>query len=210
METLYCYITTGEWESRKGLIWGPFCPIYGVGAIILIVLLDKWKEHKIGLFIAGTVIGNIIEYSLSYIMEAMYGTRFWDYSYISNNLNGRICIMYSFYWGILAILVICGIKPLCDKVIEKISLSSRNKIAAIVLAFFIVDTIFTVWGIFTYENRIKNTIIGIEIENTNWFLQKKQDIEEVLFSNEYMSKTFPNLRYKDENGKEIWIRDYIK
>ena len=104
IETLFCYLTTGVLESRKGLIWGPFCPVYGVGATILIILLDKYKNNSIKLFLIGSIAGNIIAYGLSYLLEAMYGTRFWDYSYLDWNLNGRICIRYSIFWGILAIL----------------------------------------------------------------------------------------------------------
>lgn len=76
IETLFCYLTTGVLESRKGLIWGPFCPVYGVGATILIILLDKYKNNSIKLFLIGSIAGNIIEYGLSYLLEAMYGTRF--------------------------------------------------------------------------------------------------------------------------------------
>ena len=201
IETIFCYITTGVLESRKGLIWGPFCPVYGVGATILIILLNRYNEKPIQLFIAGSIMGNIIEYRLSYILEAMYGARFWDYSYLNWNLNGRICITYSIFWGILAVILIKMVKPIIDKIINKIPNNEKINITIIIL--ILIDSIATVWAVKTYQNRI--------ISNNSQNKKNKiiQYIENTLFSNEKMKKTFPNLRYIDETGKEHYIRDMI-
>lgn len=205
IETIFCYLTTGIIESRKGLIWGPFCPVYGVGATILIILLEKYKNNPIKLFIIGSILGNIIEYILSYILEAIYGIKFWDYSYVDLNLNGRICIRYSIFWGVLSVLLINGIKPYIDKIINKIPNTKQINISIIIL--LIIDCIATVWAINTYQNRIlaryynKENIIK---KNLKYY------IEEKLFSNDKIKKTFPNLRYTDEQGKEHYLRDMIK
>lgn len=157
LETIFCYITTGVIESRKGLIWGPFCPVYGVGATILIVLLNRYKDNTLKLFLAGSIIGNIIEYALSYILEAMYGMRFWDYSYIDLHLNGRICIKYSIFWGILVIILIKFIKPYINKIINYIPNNKKLNITIIVLG--IIDCIATVWAIKAYENRVTTRLL---------------------------------------------------
>lgn len=204
IETLFCYLTTGVLESRKGLIWGPFCPVYGVGATILIILLDKYKNNSIKLFLIGSIAGNIIEYGLSYLLEAMYGTRFWDYSYLDWNLNGRICIKYSIFWGILAILLIKLIKPQIDKIINKIPDSKILNIIMIIL--IIIDCGATVWAINTYQNRVVQNYFNVEVKKQN---NIKQFIENKLFSNEIMKKTFPNLRYIDENGTQYYLKDMI-
>ena len=204
IETLFCYLTTGVLESRKGLIWGPFCPVYGVGATILIILLDKYKNNSIKLFLIGSIAGNIIEYGLSYLLEAMYGTRFWDYSYLDWNLNGRICIKYSIFWGILAILLIKLIKPQIDKIINKIPDSKILNIIKIIL--IIIDCGATMWAINTYQNRVVQNYFNVEVKKQN---NIKQFIEDKLFSNEIMKKTFPNLRYIDENGTQYYLKDMI-
>ena len=185
IETLFCYLTTGVLESRKGLIWGPFCPVYGVGATILIILLDKYKNNSIKLFLIGSIAGNIIEYGLSYLLEAMYGTRFWDYSYLDWNLNGRICIKYSIFWGILAILLIKLIKPQIDKIINKIPDSKILNIIMIIL--IIIDCGATMWAINTYQNRVVQNYFNVEVKKQN---NIKQFIEDKLFSNEIMKKHF--------------------
>ncbi|MCI8352722.1 MAG: putative ABC transporter permease [Clostridia bacterium] len=205
IETIFCYLTTGIIESRKGLIWGPFCPVYGVGATILIILLERYKNNPIKLFIIGSIAGNIIEYILSYILEAIYGIRFWDYSYVDLNLNGRICIRYSVFWGMLAVILIKAVKPYIDKIINKIPNLRPLNVGIIIL--LVIDCIATVWAISTYQDRALEKYYNIETINQK---SLKNYIGEILFSNDKMKKTFPNLRYTDEQGKEHYLRDMIK
>ena len=210
IETIFCYVTTGVIESRKGLVWGPFCPVYGVGAALVIIILGRFKNSYTKLFIYGSIAGNIIEYMLSYILEAMYGTRFWDYSFITLNLNGRICIKYSLFWGILAILLVKFIQPWIDKLIEKIPINKRNIINSIIIIYLTLDCIATVWAIKTYQTRVVNQYYNVKIkEEQNTILKLKTQIEDILFSNEKMKRTFPNLRYIDEQGNEYYIKEII-
>lgn len=210
IETIFCYVTTGGiLESRKGLIWGPLCPVYGISATILIIFLNRYQNKNIlQLFIYGFIVGSIAEYVLSYILEAIYGMRFWDYGYAKLNINGRICLQYSTYWGILSVLIMKLVKPVLDKVINKIPCKIRNAIEIILFIFLSADCIFTVWGIQTYQNRVVYGIIN-QKETNNVFIQIQQNIENQYFTNERMSEIFPNLRIKDEKGNEIWIKTLI-
>lgn len=209
IETIFGYATTGVIESRKGLIWGPFCPVYGVSATILILFLNKYKNRNVvQLFLYGFIIGSIAEYLLSYGLEAIFGTRFWEYGYAKINLNGRICMQYSIYWGILSILMVKLIKPLIDKLIDKIPTKPRNVIEISVFIFLIIDCIFTIWGIQTYQNRVVENKVNSS-ETNNIIVQIIQNVENNYFTNERMSKTFPNLRIKDKDGNEIWVKTLI-
>ena len=205
IEMLYCYATTGVIESRQGLVWGPFCPIYGVGAVIVILILERVKESKLKLFVYGAVLGGIIEYVLSYILEAMYGTRFWDYSYTTYNLNGRICFLYSVFWGILAIILIRKINPIFTRFIEKINQKKWKKIIEIIMfVFLVINAICTVWAISAYKTRVKNIYYNKKQEQST--LEKTA---EKLFPNEYMLKAFPNIRFITDEGEEIFIKNVI-
>lgn len=201
IETAYCYITSGEIESRKGLIIGPFCPIYGLCAGAIIAAFENTNKNAKELFIQGFLFGSIIEYTISFALEAIYGMRFWDYSYLKYNLNGRISLIYSIFWGILTAILIKYISPKINKIINKIP--KKKIISSILLIFFILDSICTVWAIKTYKNRVINNNPQTEITNI------KQYIEEKIFSNKIMSKTFPNLRMKNEKGEEVFIREYL-
>lgn len=210
IETIYCYITTGVIESRKGILWGPFCPIYGVSATILILFLHRYKNKNIlQIFLYGFIIGSIAEYLISYVLEIIYGTRFWNYEYEVLNINGRICLQYSTYWGLLSVILIKLLQPLIDKIIEDIPLKVKITSESTIFVFLLIDCIFTIWGIRTYQDRVIYKKVNNE-ETNNIFIQVKQNIENNYFTNDRMSKTFPNLRTKDENGNEIWVKTLIK
>lgn len=206
LEMTYGYITMGKWENRQGLIIGPFCPIYGVGAVIFIIVLTKYQNSYVKLFITGAFLGTIVEYGLSYILEAIYGNRFWDYSYLEYNLNGRVSLIYSIFWGTLAILLIKILKPWIDNCIQKIDKSWRRKCEVALYVFFIINALLTVWGVNGYTQRAysvyekKNDMI----EQNLW-----QEINEKIFTNDKMKKIFPNLRIYDEEGNAIFIRDIL-
>lgn len=213
LETIFCYITSGIIESRKGLLWGPFCPVYGVGAAILIILLNKVDTNNcFKLFIYGFLIGSILEYIMSYVLESIYSIRFWDYTYTGNSINGRICILYSLFWGILSIFLLKVAKPNIDKLINKIPKSIEKKLDIFVTIFFILNVIVTIWAIQTYENRateIYNGTYNSEVNNITPQNSIIKNIEKKHFTNERMKKTFPNLRIKDKEGQEIWIKTII-
>lgn len=207
IETIYCFATTGVWESRKGLIWGPFCPVYGVGATLLILLLNKFKNSKIKLLIYGGLTGDIIEYLMSYGLEAVYMTRFWDYSYTNFHLNGRICLTYTVFWAVLSLVLISFVKPLIDKCIMKMKFKYINIIEILIIVVLIMDVLCTIWAISSYKQRAMNIYYNKELQDSNTIIK---NIEDTLFSNNKMLKTFPNIRFINENNEEIWIKDIIK
>lgn len=205
VETIYGYATTGILESRKGLILGPFCPIYGVGAVIILLLLDRFKGHKVRLFIYGAILGSFIEYILSFMLEAMYGSRFWSYSNFMN-INGRICLLYSTFWGVLSIVLIEYVKKYIDKFVDKIKGKARIITDIALIIFFSVDILLTVWGISVYKARAKDVYNDVKVFEEKNIIQKAGD---AIFTDDIMSKIFPNLRLVDESGNEIWIKDII-
>lgn len=206
VETFYCYHTTGIIESRKGLVWGPFCPIYGIGATFLIVSLNKYKDNSLKLFLYGFLLGSILEYFLSFCLEAVYGTRFWDYSYLGLNLNGRISLVYSFFWGILAIFLMRLLKPLFDKFINKLLNKATVTIEITLLAFLIIDAIATVYSLSIYKERAISKYYNLPTSEYNIV---ESFINNKLFSDSYMERSFPNIRFIDNTGKEIFIKNVI-
>lgn len=195
IETIYCFATTGILESRKGLILGPFCPIYGIGAALFIIILSEYKESKVKLFIMGAISGTIFEYICSYMLQVVYGSMFWDYSYTTYQINGRVSLTYSVFWGILAILLIQFIKPCFDKVIDKIPDKPWDKVITI---FLIIDVILTVLSVSLYMNRAEKRYNNEQVHET---------IIDKIFNDGVMSFTFPNLRFTDEYGNKIMVKD---
>lgn len=218
IETSYGFATMHILESRKGFFIGPFCPIYGVGGTLLLMILDQFKNNKIKLAIYGGILGSVVEYLLSFILETIYGTRFWDYGWVNYNLNGRICITYSIFWAILSVIMVGFVKSKIDKIIDKIgkdndyidgkvpALKRKKNIDLGIFIFFIIDLLITIWAIFTYQNRVLDEYYGIKKEKQNSIINS---IEDNWFSNEKMLFTFPNLRVRDNDGNELFIKNIL-
>ena len=143
LETCFSFYSLGYF-TKRGFLYGPLCPIYGWGAIILILFFRTYKKHNLKLFIYAAIIFSIFEYFVSFAMEAMFSLKWWDYSNEFMNLNGRIGIFYSFAWGIIAILFINLIYPFFKKKINiflsKIPYKVQLIIAYILGIVFITDT----------------------------------------------------------------------
>ncbi len=206
LETVYCYQTTGIFESRKGLIYGPFCPIYGVGATFLIVLLNKYKDNPILLFLYGILLGSILEYFLSFALEALYGTRFWEYSYLRFDLNGRISLVYSLFWGVLSIFLIRWLKPLVDKIIDKLTTKLTLRLEIVVITFLVFDLFATIYSISLYKTKAIDKYYNLPSKSSSKF---ETFVKNKIFPDSYMKKSFPNLRFIDSNGNEVYIRDIL-
>jgi uncharacterized membrane protein len=106
VEMIFCLVREGVLESRLGLLYLPLRPIYGVGGVACTVLLHRFMQEPILVFLWGMLICSVVEYVASFVMEKAFSTVTWDYSDKALNLHGRICLQYSCCWGLLALLVL--------------------------------------------------------------------------------------------------------
>ena len=102
LETIYSYFVLGYFANR-GFLFGPLCPIYGFGGLILIIFLEDFKKHPVQLFFVAIIVFSIFEYIIGYGLDALYNLWLWDYRNEFFNLNGRICLFYSIAWGVVAL-----------------------------------------------------------------------------------------------------------
>lgn len=144
LETFYAVSTLGHFVKR-GFLYGPLCPIYGWGAIILISVLNKYKSNSLKLFFYSAIIFSLFEYIAGFALDALFSAKWWDYTNDFMNLNGRISIFYSFAWGIIALIFINHIHPFIEKKVHKIIKKIPNIIQQIfiniLVIVWIVDTI---------------------------------------------------------------------
>mgnify|MGYP001624528206 CR=1 FL=1 len=144
LETAFSFYALGHF-TKRGFLFGPLCPIYGWGALILIIFFSTYKKHNIKLFIYAAIIFSIFEYVVSFGMEAMFSLKWWNYTNEFMNLNGRVSIFYSFAWGIIAILFINLIYPFFKKKLNIIlsKIPYKVQIIGVYILFltFLTDTI---------------------------------------------------------------------
>lgn len=143
METLYAIFTLGHFVKR-GFLYGPICPIYGYGALMLILFLGKYRHKDLKLFVYAAVIFSAFEYLVSYCLDALFAMHWWDYTDEFFNLNGRITLSFSIAWGIIAILFINHIYPSLKRkvnlLLSKIPYKVQVTILRVFYIIFIIDT----------------------------------------------------------------------
>lgn len=127
--------------ADRGFLIGPYCPIYGVGGLLITVFLNGLKEQPAALFCFAIVLCAILEYLTSYLMEKFFHARWWDYSKNKFNINGRICLETIIPFGILGLLLIYIINPFIFNNLAKVQNDILNIIAIVVAVIFVIDNV---------------------------------------------------------------------
>lgn len=104
-ETGYVFVRTGQWENR-GFLHGPFLPIYGFGALVILWFTTPAKGNVWLIFLLGMLGATLLEYLGGILLEQIFHARYWDYSGVPLNLNGHVCLPCSFVWGLFSILLV--------------------------------------------------------------------------------------------------------
>ena len=222
IETLFGLFTKGMLESRKGFLYGPFCPIYGVGAVAMILGLQYFKKNNYTLFFGGFLVGSIVEYIISYLGEIIFKVNWWDYSNNFLNINGRICFTFSLFWGLLALYLIRHFNPIIDKLIDKIKAKvSINYLKALVIVgiiFLTIDGILTAFALKLFFERTVYSY-NLDVINKEKYINSYERVLEMkntaelgnkVFSDKKMLRTFPNLKLKAQNGEIIYMDSIYK
>lgn len=139
---------------NSGFLTGPFCPIYGFGALIMQLCLQSLKEQPILLFIAAFFLLSIWEYMVGILLEKIFKTKYWDYSHLKFNFQGRICLKNSFYWGILGVVFIRLLHPFVQTYIEMIPVDLLLYIVIIIGIAMLVDLIISIIAVTNFDSAI--------------------------------------------------------
>lgn len=217
IETIYGAITTGVLESRKSFLYGPFCAIYGLGASLMIIFLHKYYKKYNMLFILGFIIGSIVEYLVSLLGEMIFHVKWWDYSNMPLNINGRICVYFSFFWGVLSIYLICSLNPKIDKFIDwvktKISIKKLKIITAIAILLLFIDWIISSIAVNFFLIRIKvendldvpNKEVITQLYDKIYSNEKLSNFIYKYFDDKTIIRAFPNIKIEDTKREIIYI-----
>ena len=154
VETIFGILTKGVLESRQSCLFGPFCCIYGLGAAIMIPGLQPFKKSNWELFFAGAVEGSVIEYVISWIGEVIFQIKWWDYSNMPFNINGRITLTFTVFWGLLALCLVRFINPYIETGINKLPQKWFNILTIGFTIFLLLDLLITALGLKVFYTRL--------------------------------------------------------
>ena len=181
------YSRTGQfvWEYRRGVIYGPFNIIYGLGAVIMVVLLADKKHKWYETILYGALLGGGIEYLISFLQETFTHTTSWDYSNKFLDINGRTTLPFMLVWGIFSFLFVRYLYPFVSRQIEKIPYN-LGKILTRILVIFMVINMTISWSAIIRQTLRKNNVPPLT--PVGHFLDEHYD-------DEFLSKYFPNMEH---------------
>ena len=202
IEVIYTFITDKKIVNR-GFLIGPYCPIYGVGCLLIIILLKNYTDDFIVLFIMSMLICPLLEYLTSYVMEKLFNARWWNYSNRKFNINGRVCLETLIPFGIFGSLILLVVNPFVVSIFNKIPDNIFKVITILFFIIFVIDEVVS----YIIINKLNISTSEITIDNTEEITQK---VKEYIFKNSKLGKrlmkSFPNIKIKQikkKNNKKV-------
>lgn len=176
---------------NRGFLIGPYCPIYGWGCILIIILLNKYTNDPLVLFIMAIVICSILEYFTSYFMEKLFKARWWDYSRRKFNINGRICLETMIPFGLLGCLIMYFVNPFFVSIYSKIPSNILIIISSVLFTIFLIDNIIS----YTIMFKMKIPKIKISKDSTEEITEYVRNIlAKRSFLYKRLMKAYPNMK----------------
>lgn len=184
IEVVYHVFTLKKFVNR-GFLNGPVCPIYGYGAVIMLLVLDHVVDMPIYVFIVGAITASILEYVTGYVLERLFEVRWWDYSEMKYNIRGYVSLVFTILWGIASVILAELLHPL---VLKFVGLFSLEVIDIFIVTTFIIislDLLVTVISLLEF----KKIVLGLK-ETKMEFTAKLEIIQ--------------------ENSKLVRLKDYLE
>lgn len=126
---------------NRGFLIGPYCPIYGFGAVLVTALLSRFSDSPLAVFGQAVLVCGVLEYFTSWLMEKLFHARWWDYSQRRFNINGRVCANTLIPFGLLGLLMIYLVKPACWRFYASFPPALLRALCLSLLALMLADVV---------------------------------------------------------------------
>lgn len=174
IESVYVSFEYGRWVNR-GFLNGPFLPIYGFGAIIILISTLFVRENVFFVFLFGMTGTTLLEYITGYLLEKIFHAKYWDYTYDFFNINGYVCLFCSLCWGLLSIFLVNVLHTPVEHFVGK----TEEKILVIAdvtfLIYFVTDIVVSAKQAFDLKK-----IIDEKIKQNEYVLRMQKRIDVVI------------------------------
>ena len=211
LEVGYHIFKSGRLINR-GFLFGPLCPIYGTGAVIIISLLTRWKDNSLYIFLGGFFFASVLEYITGFVLEKIFHTRWWDYSKRPFNIKGYIALDFSIIWGLVSVFMMKILHPRVESFINSISKENMRPVALAIFMVFTIDFLATVESMVEFRSittelvnlekkySLKDTKLAKSLEKLSQRLSERH--KEMLKAYPYLSTEEIMKKLKDILNKE--------
>lgn len=149
-ETIYCSLKAGKFVYR-GFLIGPYCPIYGFGILGVLYFVEPFQNNVVVLYVFATILVTALEYFTSYLLEKLFHASWWDYRNVPFNINGRIALPVSLFWGIACVLIVKVVNPLVLDLESWLAQTFGVFLPLVLLALIAVDIVYTVTNMQSFQ-----------------------------------------------------------
>ena len=153
-EVSYAALDRGIFVNR-GFLNGPYCPIYGCGVLIVVVLLTPLKKNLLILYLGSFLLTSVLEFITGFVMEKVFHNKWWDYSDKPLNIMGYVCLKFSIFWGLACTFIMLIIHPIIYGFIHLIPHIVGVVLLIIIMTGFAIDVVVTVSTIVKFNRRLK-------------------------------------------------------
>ena len=215
-ETTYESIRGKKFVNR-GFLNGPYIPIYGFGGVAILLFLQRFEApllsfRTVQIYFAGTIGATIMEYVTSYVLEKVLKARWWDYSDYRFNLNGRICLIASIFWGVVAVAAIDIINPFLQGFYAGLSHDAVLIFVSVMSTLFVVDIAVTVNSILDLQNRLQLLLVLEKDRVSEAFGDRFKGLEKyrerlTAIGNPFTKRiltSFPNMKFTSETVQTVF------
>lgn len=204
-ESILCSITDKKLVNR-GFLNGPVCPVYGVGAVVVIVFLGDNPSTYLELFVTGAVLACTVEYITSVLLEKLFHAKWWDYTRYKFNIHGRVCLLGAIVFGTFSVVLIKFIHPIVEGYTNLVSSTVLVCVAIGTSIIMVIDLIFTVTHLLSLNGRLKQIQDAINLhykENegskSKWVIAKMNSLD-LRGSIEEEAETLKNIFSEIKNS----------
>lgn len=223
-ETVVCSVEQRKLVMR-GFLNGPYCPIYGFGAIIDLLVIG-WIKNPVLLFLAGATLACLLEYFTAWLLEVFFHAKWWDYSEMKFNIKGRVCALGAVVFGLFAVFLVKFVQPLVVRQTANLPEVFQILLAVVLLAVLLLDTTVTVIQLTAFNVKLKGLqkILTEPHTGPHDYLERAIDaaiylkldvtvkalLDKINKQEQRILHAFPYFRSTRYNDAVNRIRDYLK
>lgn len=186
VEMVFMLLTRGQLQNRSGVLYGPFSLVWGLGAVLFTLLLHRMpRQHTWRTFLAGALAGAVYEYACSWLQEVLFGACFWDYSHLPLNINGRVNLVFSMFWGVAAVCWVKWAYPALCRIIGKLPVRGGKSLTVGMAVLMVFNITLTAAALGRMNQREQGASPANAVE---LFLDRN-------YPTARLQKTFTNLTY---------------
>ncbi|MGM0123403.1 hypothetical protein IGI37_000769 [Enterococcus sp. AZ194] len=217
-ETVYCSLKAKQFVYR-GFLVGPITPIYGFGILGVLYFIEPFQKNLVLLYVLSTLLVTILEYITSYALEKLFHATWWDYHDVPLNLNGRVALPVSLFWGIGCVLIVRVIHPRMLLLEQFLSERFSVYLPMLLLVITGIDLVYTVVNMAAFKKATQQMGEAIEVrkaelqtsfdETKGEFTKKVEEAKENATSRlDRLASDVASYRKEKSDGRSEWLRSF--